>query len=111
MLMTALFLPQCSLSNAGAGTGCAGHGEPSRPLVKGQTPVTASTFDALPPLYNEPRPALRHRRIAMAATAFIDFNELKTRVGISQVMQMLDLRMKQHGAQYRGACPACQSGG
>lgn len=45
------------------------------------------------------------------AANFIDFAELKAQVGIAKVMQMLDLRMKQQGVQYRGACPACRSGG
>ena len=42
---------------------------------------------------------------------FVDFAELKTRVSIEQAMQMLGLKLVMHGSQYRGACPACQTGG
>ncbi len=41
----------------------------------------------------------------------IDFAELKQRVGIEQVIQMLGLRVKQNGHQLRGACPICKEGG
>jgi DNA primase len=42
---------------------------------------------------------------------FVDFAELKTRVSIEQAMQMLGLNLTLHGTQYRGACPACKTGG
>jgi len=42
---------------------------------------------------------------------FVDFAELKTRVSIEQTMQMLGLTLSLHGSQYRGPCPACQTGG
>jgi DNA primase len=42
--------------------------------------------------------------------AFIDFQALKERVKIEQVVQMLGLRMKGND-QLRSACPACRSGG
>jgi DNA primase len=42
---------------------------------------------------------------------FVDFAELKTRVSIEQAMQMLGLTLSLHGSQYRGACPACKTGG
>ena len=41
---------------------------------------------------------------------FIDFAELKTRVRIEDVFPMLDLDLKFSGDQWRGVCPACQSG-
>jgi DNA primase len=44
-------------------------------------------------------------RRSVMATAFIDFVELKERVSIEQVVQMLDLKLKKHGAQMRGPCP------
>jgi CHC2 zinc finger len=42
---------------------------------------------------------------------FIDFQALKQRVTIEQVVAMLGLRMKQSGHQWRGPCPVCKSGG
>lgn len=42
---------------------------------------------------------------------FVDFAELKTRVSIEQAAQMLGLKLTPNGSQYRGACPACQTGG
>lgn len=42
---------------------------------------------------------------------FVDFEDLKTRIRIEQTLPLLGLRMRQHGDQYRGACPACQNGG
>jgi DNA primase len=42
---------------------------------------------------------------------FVDFAELKTRVSIEQAAQMLGLTLSLHGTQYRGACPACKTGG
>jgi hypothetical protein len=47
----------------------------------------------------------------MAATAFIDFAALKQQISIVQVAQMLSLKLKQQGEQYRGPCPACNQGG
>src|SRR4051812_18849579 len=44
------------------------------------------------------------------AANFVDFQELKSRVSMQQVVQMLDLRMKGTD-QLRSACPACRSGG
>lgn len=41
----------------------------------------------------------------------VDFQELKQRISISQVVQMLGLKMKGAGAQLRGPCPACNNGG
>jgi hypothetical protein len=42
---------------------------------------------------------------------FIDFQALKQRVSIEQVVVMLGLEMKQSGHQWRGPCPACRGGG
>jgi DNA primase len=42
---------------------------------------------------------------------FVDFAELKNRVSIEQAMQMLGFTLSLHGSQYRGACPACKTGG
>lgn len=43
--------------------------------------------------------------------AFVDFAALKNRVAIETVLPKLGLEMNQTGGQYRGPCPACQSGG
>lgn len=43
--------------------------------------------------------------------ALVDFAALKERVRIEEVLPGLGLSMKQTGAQWRGPCPACQSGG
>lgn len=40
-------------------------------------------------------------------SAYIDFEELKNRVDIEQVVQILGLEMKPSGKQLRGQCPAC----
>lgn len=45
------------------------------------------------------------------ATAFVDFAELKKRVSIEQAVQTLGLKMETTGAQLRGPCPTCQTGG
>lgn len=45
------------------------------------------------------------------AMSFIDFREIKSRFTIEQVKDQLGLELKQHGEQYRGACPACGEGG
>ena len=42
---------------------------------------------------------------------FVDFAELKTRVSIEGAVQMLGLTLSLHSSQYRGACPACKTGG
>jgi len=42
---------------------------------------------------------------------FIDFQALKQRVTIEQVVAMLGLDLKQSGSQWRGPCPVCRSGG
>ena len=39
------------------------------------------------------------------STSFLDFNELKTRVSIEQVLQLLGITLKQHNSQLRGCCP------
>lgn len=44
-------------------------------------------------------------------STFVDFEALKSRVKIEQTIPLLDLRMRQHGEQYRGPCPACKNGG
>jgi DNA primase len=41
---------------------------------------------------------------------YIDFAQLKEKVGIAQCVQMLDLRMKGND-QLRSACPQCRAGG
>jgi CHC2 zinc finger len=41
----------------------------------------------------------------MANRPKLDFAEIKSRVSLEQVMQMLDLRLKRSGNQYRGSCP------
>jgi hypothetical protein len=43
--------------------------------------------------------------------AYIDFTDLKERVAIDKVVQLLGLQMTKSGAQLRSACPACKSGG
>ena len=43
--------------------------------------------------------------------SFIDFTELKDKVSFSETIAHLDLELKRAGNQWRGACPACQSGG
>lgn len=46
------------------------------------------------------------RRFGMTETrTFIDFNEIKRRVSLSQCITMLGLQMKHTGGQYRSACP------
>ena len=44
-------------------------------------------------------------------STFVDFEDLKARVKIEQTIPLLGLKMRQHGDQYRGPCPACKSGG
>ena len=43
--------------------------------------------------------------------SFIDFAELKDKVSFLETIAHLDLDLKRAGNQWRGACPACQSGG
>lgn len=43
--------------------------------------------------------------------AYIDFADLKAKVGIEQVLVMLKLSLKREGEQLRGKCPVCKSGG
>jgi DNA primase len=47
----------------------------------------------------------------LTMSTFIDFEALKTRVKIEETIPLLGLRMRQHGDQYRGPCPACRQGG
>ncbi|MEP2085057.1 MAG: CHC2 zinc finger domain-containing protein [Bauldia litoralis] len=42
---------------------------------------------------------------------FIDFAALKEEVTIEQVVDMLQLRLKQNNNQLRGSCPACEENG
>jgi DNA primase len=46
-----------------------------------------------------------------AKTAFIDFAQLKERVGIESVVSLLGIEMRRNGEQWRGPCPACKQGG
>lgn len=43
--------------------------------------------------------------------AFVDFAELKARVSFADAITLLGLTLKHSGNQWRGACPACKSGG
>lgn len=43
--------------------------------------------------------------------SFFDFDQIKATVSLSQAAELLGLKMKSHGAQMRGPCPACASGG
>ncbi len=43
--------------------------------------------------------------------SYVDFAELKERVTIDQVADLLGLQMKPFGKQLRGPCPACNEGG
>lgn len=42
---------------------------------------------------------------------FVDFVELKTRVSIEQAVPLLGLKLTPSGAQLRGRCPVCKTGG
>jgi DNA primase len=42
---------------------------------------------------------------------YVDFADVKARVSIERAIELLGIPMTGKGAQYRGACPACQSGG
>jgi hypothetical protein len=39
----------------------------------------------------------------------LDFQQLKATVSIEQVLQLLNIDLKQHNSQLRGACPICKS--
>jgi DNA primase len=39
------------------------------------------------------------------STSFLDFNDLKSRVSIEQVLQLLGITLKQYNSQLRGCCP------
>src|ERR1019366_4762432 len=41
----------------------------------------------------------------------VDFAELKSRVSIEHTVQMLSLSLNKAGAQLRGPCPVCNTGG
>lgn len=43
--------------------------------------------------------------------SYIDFTALKELVSIERVLSVLDLKAKQHGSQWRSACPFCKTGG
>jgi hypothetical protein len=47
----------------------------------------------------------------MSTATFVDFSTLKQQISVSQVVQMLGLKMVTKGDQMRGACPRCQQGG
>jgi len=42
---------------------------------------------------------------------YFDFQAIKERVSIDQVIPLLGLQMKPTGNQFRGACPVCKQGG
>lgn len=42
---------------------------------------------------------------------FVDFAALKEQVSFSAAIELLDLELKPSGNQWRGKCPACNSGG
>jgi len=44
-------------------------------------------------------------------SSFIDFAALKERVSVGAAIPLLGLSLKQQNGQWRGPCPACQSGG
>ena len=43
--------------------------------------------------------------------AYVDFTELKKQVSIDRVFGLLNLKLRQHGDQWRGECPICRQGG
>lgn len=43
-------------------------------------------------------------------STFVDFESLKARIRIEEILPLLGLSLRQHGTQYRGPCPACRSG-
>lgn len=42
---------------------------------------------------------------------FVDFGALKEKVPVESAIPLLNLQLKQHGTQFRGACPVCKTGG
>ena len=42
---------------------------------------------------------------------YVDFAELKKQVSIDRIFGLLNLKLRQHGDQWRGACPICNQGG
>src|SRR5580658_4461313 len=52
---------------------------------------------------------MQARRLTMST--FVDFETLKARINIDKTIPLLALKMRQHGDQYRGPCPACRQGG
>lgn len=42
---------------------------------------------------------------------FVDFAALKDQVSFAQAIELLDLRLKLAGNQFRGACPVCKNAG
>jgi hypothetical protein len=42
---------------------------------------------------------------------YLDFAEIKRTTTFADAVSLLGLTLKQHSNQWRGACPACQSGG
>ena len=44
-------------------------------------------------------------------SSYIDFAALKERVSVEAAIPLLELSLKQQNDQWRGACPACKSGG
>lgn len=50
-------------------------------------------------------------RIAWSTPMYIDFQELKARVSITNVAEILDLRLAEHNDQLRGPCPRCKGSG
>lgn len=43
--------------------------------------------------------------------SFVDFAELKAQVSIEEILPMLGIASAGNSAQWRGVCPACESGG
>ena len=42
---------------------------------------------------------------------YVDFTELKKQVSIDRIFSLLNLKLRQHGDQWRGPCPICNQGG
>jgi hypothetical protein len=42
--------------------------------------------------------------------SFVDFADLKERVSIEEILPMLGIAGAGNSAQWRGPCPACESG-
>ena len=45
------------------------------------------------------------------STKYVDFAQIKSSVSVASVIPVLNLTMRQNGAQFRGPCPACKAGG